>query len=100
MRRRPSDRRLRNGPPPDEPWIWLTRSMLESDAFRALGINARRVLDFLQLEHMAHAGQENGRLFAPYRQLVLFGIPRSEISGAIEQLEALGFIEVVKGDRL
>ncbi len=74
--------------------------MLESEAHRSLGINARRLLDFLMIEHMHHAGTENGNLLAPYNQLVKFGIPRSEISKAIDALIASGFVEVARGERL
>lgn len=88
------------GPPQGLPWIWLTREMLESPAYRCLGINARRLLDFLMIEHMHHAGTENGRLVAPYNQLVSFGIAKSEISSAIEGLASYGWIELQKGMRL
>ena len=100
MGRERKPRNKRNSPPADESWIWMTRRMIESDAFRALGINARRVLDFVILDHMAHAGTENGRLCAPYSQLVLFGVAKSEICSAITELETFGFIEVTKGQRL
>ena len=74
--------------------------MIESEAHCSLGINARRFLDFLMIEHMNHAGTENGTLFAPYNQLVKFGIPRSEIRTAIDDSVALGFADVVRGERL
>ncbi len=90
----------RNQPPKGEAWIWQTLKMLESPAHRALGINARRVLDFLMIEWMHHGGTENGRLLAPYNQLTAFGLPKSEIRRAIDELEAFGFIDVLKGKRL
>ena len=34
-------------PAAGEPWVWLTRELLRSDAWRSLGINGRRVVDFL-----------------------------------------------------
>src|SRR5262245_28723444 len=43
-------------PPPGEPFIWLTREVIESDAWRSLGINARRFIDFLLLDQMNNAG--------------------------------------------
>lgn len=88
------DKALR-GPRKGEPWIWFATEMLHSKAWRALGINARRFVEFLVIEHSNHAGQENGALHATYDQLVLFGIPRSEIRGAIEEAEALGFVRTV-----
>ena len=45
----------RNHPPAGEPWVWLTRELLESDAWRGASINARRVVERLIIEHMQHA---------------------------------------------
>jgi hypothetical protein len=47
----------------------MTSTMISSLTFRALGIHARRILDFLQVEHAAHGCKENGNLGATYRQL-------------------------------
>ena len=49
----------------------IPRDVLRSDAWRSLGINERRVVDFLLLEHLSKGGRENGKLKAPYRQLDL-----------------------------
>lgn len=57
-------RTLSNGPPEGQPWFWMTRTMLASITFRALGISARRILDALLCEHMGHGGAENGNLEA------------------------------------
>ena len=51
-----------NRPTPNEPWVWLTRELLSSAAWRSMSINGRRVLDFLLLEWMGKGGRENGRL--------------------------------------
>ena len=80
-------------PPPDEPFVWLTRELLRSAAWQSLGINARRFIDFLLLEHMNHGGAENGRLKAPYRQLEDFGIASRHISRAIRQAIASGLVD-------
>lgn len=79
-------------PPKGEPFVWLTRELLESPAWRSLGINARRFIEFLLIEHMNHRGAENGRLKAPYRQLEKFGIPSRHISDAIRQAIAHGLV--------
>jgi uncharacterized membrane protein len=63
-----------NRPPAGESFVWLTRDLIRSDAWRSLGINVRRFIDFLWLEHMAKGGQQNGKLKAPHRQLEKFGI--------------------------
>jgi hypothetical protein len=81
------------GPPKGGPWTWHTREMLTSPAWQALGINARRFLDFLEIDHMDHGGAENGNLMATYDQLEAHGISRDQICPAIEQAIALGFVK-------
>ena len=56
-------------PPKGEAWTWQTLELRSSDAWRAAGINARRFVDFLLLEHMRHGGKANGKLKAPHRHL-------------------------------
>ena len=68
--------------------------MLDTLTFRALGIHARRVLDFLEREHMAHAGQENGRLAATYRQLATWGVTRDDVRTGFAELVATGFVRL------
>jgi GNAT superfamily N-acetyltransferase len=89
-----------NRPPPDMPWIWLTREMLEAPAWRAMPIHARRVVERVCIEHMAHAGTANGNLTVTYRDYRAYGIGQRRIRKAIEIAEALGWIEVtVRGRR-
>ena len=57
-----------------EAFVKLPRDLLESTAWRSLSIHARRLIDFLLIEHMRHGGRENGRLLAPRRQFEAFGI--------------------------
>lgn len=87
------------GPPKDAPWIWEPAEMKCSPAWRAMSINTRRLIDFLEVEHRNHAGHENGNLIATYDQLVAFGLSRSEISSAIEEAEFIGLISSVRGGR-
>jgi hypothetical protein len=79
--------RRENRPPADMPWIWLTREMMESPAWRALGtcegVNERRVVERLMLEHMAHAGTENGNLVVTYRDFEAYGVRYKSIKTAI-----------------
>ena len=70
----------------------MASTMMGSLTFRALGIHARRVLDFLQAEHMAHGGMENGRLGASHRQLALWGVTPDDIRKGLEELLATGFV--------
>lgn len=84
-------------PPEGEPWIWLPRAILASDAWRSLGINARRFMDFLFIEHLNHAGRENGNLRATYEQLERFGIGARYVAAAIQQAEDAGLVACQRG---
>ena len=75
--------------------------MLDTLTFRALGIHARRVLDFLEREQMAHGGQENGNLAATYRQLAEWGVTRNDVSLGFAELQATGFVRLThQGSRV
>ena len=86
-------------PPKGEPWAWLTRELLTSEAWRALGVNSRRLIDFLLIEHMNHAGTQNGHLVATKDQLVEFGLSRRLISDAVRECVFFGLLRVKKGGR-
>jgi hypothetical protein len=75
----------------------IPRDVMESPAWRSLSINARRFIDFLQLEHMRHGGRENGNLKAPYKQLKVFGIAEHYRAQAIRDTEEAGFVDVRRG---
>jgi hypothetical protein len=85
------------GPPENEPWVWQTRDLRISDAWRSAGINARRFIDFLLIENMNRAGKENGRLKAPQEQLVAFGIGCRYVADAIREAEDLGLVDCSRG---
>ena len=91
-------KRLRR-PPKDEPWVWLTRELVSSPAWRCRSINCVRLIDFLLVEHMNHAGTENGNLKATYDQLTAWGLTRSEICAAIDEAEFLGLVRFERGGR-
>jgi hypothetical protein len=88
---------MTKSPKRTESFVKLPRILLESEAWRSLGINGRRFLDFLMLEHMRHSGQENGSLLAPRRQLEQYGIGARYISHAIDQAERLGLVDCKRG---
>ena len=92
------ERKLRS-PPKGKAWNWHTGEMLESDAWRALSLRGRRLIDFLELEYMANAGRCNGELMATYDQLANFGIVRRFILETIEEVKRNGFIVVEHGGR-
>lgn len=80
-------------PPQDTTWIWETREMLESPAYHARSINARRLWDALRLEHLRNGSFENGNLVMPYNELErVHGCSRGLIRDAIDELVALGFL--------
>jgi hypothetical protein len=80
-----------------EAFVKLYRDLLESDAWRSLSINARRLLDFLMIEHMRHGGKRNGFLLAPREQLEKCGIGARHISPAIEEAERVGLVDCKRG---
>lgn len=86
-------------PPKGKPWVWHTGELLVSPAWRAQSINCRRLLDCLEVDHMNHAGTENGKLMATHDQLREWGIGGRHIRPAIEEAEFLGFITVQRGGR-
>ncbi len=73
--------------------------MIASPAHRALSLSARRILDRLEIELAKHGGQDNGRLASPYDHFVEFGLHRHAIRAAINELVALGFVEVTQQGR-
>ena len=82
------------GPPKGEGWTWQTTELQISPAWRQRSVNTVRLVDFLQIEHRNHAGQENGNLKATYDQLVDYGLTRSEIKAAILEAGFLGLMKV------
>jgi hypothetical protein len=88
-----------NHPPPGESWVWLTREMIESEAWRSLSRVARLVIDRVILEHMAHAGTENGSLVVTYSDFVKFGIRRGSVKAGIVEAVERGLIVVTEKGR-
>jgi hypothetical protein len=89
-----------NQPPQDEPWVWFTREMLESPAWAALSIGARRIVDRIVLEQMAHGGTQNGDLTITYDDFGHFGLSsRRETARSIRAAVALGFIDITTRGR-
>ena len=58
---------------------------------------ARKIVDREIIEHLAHAGTENGNLITTYTDFQHFGLRRrSSIAPAIIEAETLGFIDVIE----
>lgn len=83
-----------NSPPEGEPFIWLTANLLASCAWRGMTINARKALERILLEHMAHAGKENGNLQVTHLQFISAGVSRDYVGDAIDELAHLRLIKV------
>lgn len=71
--------------------------VIQSDAWHYLGINARRFVDFLVIEHMRHGGARNGQLLAPRQQLEEYGIGARHISAAIDEVVRVGLVDCTRG---
>jgi hypothetical protein len=84
------------GPPQGEAWVWHTSDMIGREKWLLMPLACRRLLERLEFEHMAHAGQENGRLQVAYTQFVEWGVARRNIAAAIQYAQDAGFLEVTK----
>ena len=82
-----------------EPFTPRRHSMKLSPAYRVLSLYARRVLDAIEVELEKHAGRDNGQLIVPYKTLRAYCCTANDriLAYAIRELEALGFIEVIRG---
>jgi hypothetical protein len=89
-----------NAPPTNQPWAWCTFEMLESGAMRSLSVNARRVLDRIRLEHMAHGGLENGRLKVTWLDFEKYGVGRQFIGKSIAEVVAVGIVAIERPGRM
>ena len=87
-------REKRNRPP--GPFVWFTREMLESYAMAAMSPPALRIILRVCIEHIAHAGSENGNLDITYDAFVKYGVRRSAIRSGIATAVALGFLIVTR----
>lgn len=86
-----------NRPPEGEAWVWLTRPVMASPAWRALSLNGRKLIDRVLVEHMAHGGAENGNLAVTYENLVDWGIRRNSIAATIAEVVCLHLLEMEPG---
>jgi hypothetical protein len=84
------------GPPRDQSWIWHTADMRTTEKWRKMPLMVHRLLERIELEHLAHSRQENGRLGLAYSQFVDWGMSRRSIPAAIDYAVEAGFLEVTK----
>jgi hypothetical protein len=74
--------------------------LLTSDAWLGQSVPCRRLVDYLEIEHLRHGGFENGRLNAPRVQLIQFGIGRNDVEKARSEAARRGLIEFRGGERI
>src|SRR5438876_10375805 len=82
-----------------EPYVQMPRSLLESCAWRAMSRAARRVVDRIAIEHMAHAGTANGKLIVRKIDFVGYGVEKDGVAPALREACALGIIIMTKRGR-
>ena len=78
---------------PKPPFFADTLEFKVSIAVRQLSAPARKILDFLIIEHLKNGGAENGNLAAPYSQIEDFGVSSRDISKAFLMLDVFGLVK-------
>jgi hypothetical protein len=73
--------------------------MMESEAWRALSLAGRRVIDRVEIEHGHHGGTDNGKLPVTFDQFCEYGLHRHSIAPGVRETVALGFLEVTQRGR-
>jgi hypothetical protein len=85
--------------PTESPYIKLRAEMLSSQAWRDLTPAAKKVIERLIIEHIQHAGKDNGRLICTYPDFERHGIRPGSIAPAIRLCVKLGFVVVTQQGR-
>lgn len=68
--------------------------MIRSPAWQAMPIPLGRIIERLEVEHMAHAGTQNGRLLVAFSHFEAYGVSKRKIKALLELGEALGLLKV------
>jgi hypothetical protein len=89
----------RRNKPIDTPFVPHRIEMLESPAYRALSRGGHRVLARLEIEHLHHAGLENGKLPVTFSDFERYGMDPHSIAPAQREVQALGFAEITERGR-
>lgn len=79
---------------PDKPFVMHSLRLLASEAWQSLSGNDLKILSRLELEHLRHAGKQNGNIVCPVRDL---GVRRHSIKPALARLIAKGMLEIKRG---
>ena len=83
----------------DTPFVPHRIEMLESPAYRALSRGGHRILARLEIEHLKHAGYENGKLPVTFGNFEKYGMDSHSIAPAQREVQALGFAEITERGR-
>ena len=75
-------------------WIPHRLELLTSPAWRHRPRPLAKILERLEIEHLFHAGKENGELIVTYDQFVAFGISRRAVYPSLAIGQQLGLIAV------
>jgi hypothetical protein len=81
-------------------WIAHRLKLLLSPAWQRRPRPLCRILERLEIEHLRHAGRENGRLCVSFDQFVEYGVSRRVIRHAIEAGVSLGLLDVVQPEAM
>jgi hypothetical protein len=92
-------RRWQQANRPTPPFIWMELEMVESQAWAAMSLAARRVVDRIAIEHMKHGGTRNGMLTVTFDDFEAFGIRRKSIAPAIRIAVTLGVLDITHRGR-
>lgn len=77
-------------------WIAHRLRLLLSPAWRLRPVPLCRLLDRIEIEHMRHAGRENGHLIVSFDQFVAAGVSRKIIRATIDLGASLGLLAIVQ----
>jgi hypothetical protein len=94
---KPASAKLRDVAKADGAFVMLELDLLASPAWGGQSINCRRLIDRLMIEHLRHAGTENGELKVSYDQLVAVGIHRKFIKATLAEAVDCGLLEIEGG---
>jgi hypothetical protein len=78
-------------------FVCVPLDILESDEWRGISINARRMMDRLLIENARHMAEKNGALRVSFLQFEGYGIGRQYIAPAGAELAAVGLIAIARG---
>lgn len=86
------------GGPGKTAFVWHTRDLILSPAWRGRSRYLAVLIDYLEEQLMRDGRERNGQLTAEYRKLVERGISSYRVAPAIEEGERRGLIQIVRSE--